>query len=95
MSILLIAYVFTKVFLFIVHCICSALSCRLSAQFCPQLLYMKSYGVFFPFSNKPFDRAVSHTEEAIKTSVITIRRATKFILSYDRSTSILKFTPVP
>ena len=36
-SILLIAYVFTKVFMFIVHCICSALSCRLSAQFCPQL----------------------------------------------------------
>ena len=33
----LIAYVFAKVFMFIVHCICSALSCRLSAQFCPQL----------------------------------------------------------
>ena len=28
---------FAKVFMFIVHCICSALSCRLSAQFCPQL----------------------------------------------------------
>ena len=36
-SISLIAYVFTKVFMFIVHYICSALSCRLSAQFCPQL----------------------------------------------------------
>ena len=36
-SISWIAYVFTKVFMFIVHCICSALSCRLSAQFCPQL----------------------------------------------------------
>ena len=36
-SILLIAYVFTKVFMFIVDCICSALSFRLSAQFCPQL----------------------------------------------------------
>ena len=35
-SISLIAYVFTKVFMFIVHCICSTLSCRLSAQFCPQ-----------------------------------------------------------
>ena len=33
----MIAYVFTKLFMFIVHCICSALSCRLSAQFCPQL----------------------------------------------------------
>ena len=32
-SISLIAYVFTKVFMFIVHSICSALSCRLSAQF--------------------------------------------------------------
>ena len=30
-------YVFTKVVMFIVCCICSALSCRLSAQFCPQL----------------------------------------------------------
>ena len=36
-SISLIAYVFTKVFMFIVHSICSALSCRLSAQFFPQL----------------------------------------------------------
>ena len=36
-SISLIAYVFTKVVMFIVRCICSALSCRLSAQFCPQL----------------------------------------------------------
>ena len=36
-SISLIAYVFAKVFMFIVHCICSALSCRLSAQFCLQL----------------------------------------------------------
>ena len=36
-SILLIAYVFTKVFMFIVDCIYSALSFRLSAQFCPQL----------------------------------------------------------
>ena len=27
----------TKVVMFIVHCICSTLSCRLSAQFCPQL----------------------------------------------------------
>ena len=26
----------TKVVMFIVHCICSTLSCRLSAQFCPQ-----------------------------------------------------------
>ena len=33
----MIAYVFTKVFMFIVHSICSALSCRLSAQFFPQL----------------------------------------------------------
>ena len=29
--------VFTKVFVFIIYCICLALSCRLSAQFCPQL----------------------------------------------------------
>ena len=36
-SISLIAYVFIKVFIFIVHSICSALSCRLSAQFFPQL----------------------------------------------------------
>ena len=36
-SISLIAYVFTKVVMFIVRCICSALSCRLSAQFRPQL----------------------------------------------------------
>ena len=36
-SISLIAYVCTKVVMFIVCCICSALSCRLSAQFCPQL----------------------------------------------------------
>ena len=36
-SISLIAYVLTKVFMFIVHSICSALSCRLSAQFFPQL----------------------------------------------------------
>ena len=36
-SISLIAYVFTKVVMFIVRRICSALSCRLSAQFCPQL----------------------------------------------------------
>ena len=36
-SILLIAYVFTKEFMLIVHSICSALSCRLSAQFFPQL----------------------------------------------------------
>ena len=33
----MIAYVCTKVVMFIVCCICSALSCRLSAQFCPQL----------------------------------------------------------
>ena len=33
----MIAYVFTEVFMFIFHFICSALSCRLSAQFCPQL----------------------------------------------------------
>ena len=33
----MIAYVCTKVVMFIVFCICSALSCRLSAQFCPQL----------------------------------------------------------
>ena len=36
-SISLIAYVFTKVFMFIVHSICSALFSRLSAQFFPQL----------------------------------------------------------
>ena len=36
-SISLIAYVFSKLFMFIVHCICSALSCRLLAQFCSQL----------------------------------------------------------
>ena len=37
-SISLIAYVFTKVVMFIVHCICSALSCRLSAQ---KVTYLK------------------------------------------------------
>ena len=36
-SISMIAYVFTKVVMFIVHYICSALYCRLLAQFCPQL----------------------------------------------------------
>ena len=35
-SISLIAYVCTKVVMFIVCCTCSALSCRLSAQFCLQ-----------------------------------------------------------
>ena len=36
-SISLIAYAFSKAVMFIVHCICSALSSRLSAQFRPQL----------------------------------------------------------
>ena len=40
--------------------------------------------MFFLSNNKPFHRAVCHTEEAIKTCAITITRA-----------SILKFTPVP
>ena len=34
---------------------------------------------FFLPKNKPFGRAVCHSEEVIKTSAITIRRATKFI----------------
>ena len=40
--------------------------------------------MFFLSNNKPFHRAVCHTEEALKTCAITITRA-----------SILKFTPVP
>ena len=35
--------------------------------------------MFFLSNNKPFRRAVCYTEEAIKTSAITITRATKFI----------------
>ena len=35
--------------------------------------------VCFFSNNKPFRWAVYHTEEAIKTSAITITRATKFI----------------
>ena len=35
--------------------------------------------MFFLSNNKPFRRAVCNTEEAIKTSAITITRATKFI----------------
>ena len=39
----------------------------------------KSYGVLFLSNNKPFFWVVCHTEEAIKTSAITIGRATKVI----------------
>ena len=35
--------------------------------------------MFFPPNNKPFGRAVCHTGETMKTSAITIQRATKFI----------------
>ena len=35
--------------------------------------------MFFLSNNKPFSRAVCHTEEAIKISAITRTRATKFI----------------
>ena len=35
--------------------------------------------MFFLSNNKPFDQTGCHTEEAIKTSAITITRATKFI----------------
>ena len=40
---------------------------------------MKSFSVFFLPNNKPFGRAVCDTEETMKTSAITIQRATKFI----------------
>ena len=35
--------------------------------------------MFFLPNNKPFGRAVCHTGETMKTSAITIQRATKFI----------------
>ena len=35
--------------------------------------------VFFLPNNKPFGWAVCHTEETMKTSAVTIRKATKFI----------------
>ena len=40
---------------------------------------MKSFSVFFLPNNKPFGRAVCDTEETMKTSAITVQRATKFI----------------
>ena len=42
-------------------------------------LYKESFGMFFLSNNKPFHWTVCHTEEVIKTSAITVTRATKFI----------------
>ena len=50
--------------------------------------------MFFLPNNKPFGRAVCHSEETIKTSAVTIRRATKFIAMLRPLISILKFTTV-